>query len=297
VKVFLKNITFFSAITILGFFLATVVLIYLSRKLVEKCDLKDNTKSLIMGDSHTMWAISDADIDGLQNISWNAESYIFTYAKLRYILNKEHKITEIFLGFSYHNLSGFYDPYIYGEKMEYILYRYIGVLNFKEFIEISANSLFRFMLSPRTLYGVSKFILTNDCVLFGTGAYKPMKETFNLVQMEKRIQEQYYNKTEVIGISEINIRYLHKIVDLCKEKNIKLTMLQTPMHKSYIKEVPKIYIQYFDYFIQSNNLDLFDFQNLELPDSCFLPDADHVNYYGLKLTSQAFKNYYEERNE
>jgi hypothetical protein len=124
-----------------------------------------------------------------------------------------------------------------------------------------------------------------------------MKETFNMEQMEKRIRYQYYNKTEVIDTSEINIRYLNKIVDLCKEKNIKLTMLQTPMHKSYIKKVPKIYIQYFYHFIQSNNLDLLDFQNLELPDSCFLPDGDHVNYYGLKLTTQAFKNYYEKRNE
>lgn len=296
-KVFLKNITFFSAITILGFFLATIVVIYLSRKLVEKCDLNDNAKSLIMGDSHTMWAISDADIDGLQNVSWNAESYIFTFAKLRYILNKEHNITEIFLGFSYHNLSSYYDHYIYGEKMEYILYRYIGVLNYQEFIEISANSSFGFMLSPKILYGVSKSMLTNDCVLFGIGAYKPMKNTFNMEHLENRIQEQYYNKTEVIDTSEINIRYLKKIVDLCKEKNIKLTMLQTPMHKSYIKKVPKIYIEYFDHFIKSNNLDLFDFQNLELPDSCFLPDADHVNYYGLKLTTQAFKNYYEKRNE
>jgi len=224
-KVFLKKITLFSAITLLGFCLAIIVIIYLNRKLVEKCDLNNYTRSLILGDSHTMWAISDENIDSLQNISWNAESYIYTFAKLRYLLNNEPNISEIFLGFSYHNLSSFYDSYTYGHNMGHLLYRYIGVLSNKEIIEIIGNSsnglkLLRVVLK----YGL-KAILINDCVIYPQDAFNPMKETFNMEQMEKRIQEQYYHKTEVIDTSAINIKYLNKIIDLCLEKNIKLVML------------------------------------------------------------------------
>lgn len=265
---------------------------------MEKCVLNENTKSLIIGDSHTYVAINDKKLNNIQNVSWNAEGYIYTYAKLRHILNNEPKVSEIFLGLSYHNFSGYYDNYIYGDLAKYFSHRYIGVLSFEEYFEIGSNA------SLFNIYGISrdaikkgiKAIATKDCAIYGSFPEKPLEVIYNIKHMETRIKYQYYNKTEVVDTSAINIRYLNKIVDLCKERNIKLIMFQTPMHKDYISRVPKKYVQYFHHFIQRNNLHLFDFSGLELPDSCYLDDGDHVNYYGAVLTTNAFKEYIEERN-
>ena len=115
----------------------------------------------------------------------------------------------------------------------------------------------------------------------------------DLDQMRKRIQEQFYENGEVITTSESNIEYLDKIIALLHERLVKLTILNTPLHDKYIESIPEKYINLYHEYINRNQLELYDFKDLALPDSYYLPDADHVNYNGALLTTEKFKEYHE----
>jgi hypothetical protein len=109
--------------------------------------------------------------------------------------------------------------------------------------------------------------------------------------MKKRIKEQYYQNGTVFPYSYMNIEYLNKILYLCKKNGIEVIALATPLQKEYHRLIPDQYINAYDQFIKSNNLGVYNFKGLELPDSCYLPDGDHVNYHGAMAITDYFRTY------
>ena len=70
-------------------------------------------------------------------------------------------------------------------------------------------------------------------------------------------------------------------------------MLNTPVHPGYLKSIPKKYTRLYHEYISRNRLDTYEFNDLSLSDSDFLPDGDHVNYDGAMLTTEKFRQHYE----
>ena len=194
----------------------------------------------------------------------------------------------------YHNMSSYFDDYIYGNIFRHFIHRYLGVLTLNDYFKIATKN-------PKNITGFSTKILQNGsetifkkkCELYGSFPEEKMMETLERENIQKRIKSQYYKNNDVAPLSEINLHYLNKIIALCKEREIDITILSTPIHKEYKREIPEGYINIYNDFIQRNQLKLYDFSDLNLPDSCFLPDADHVNYYGSIVTTQKFKDYHE----
>ena len=239
-----------------------------------------------MGDSHVMWGINDHYLKDAQNISLNAEGYIYTYAKLKELLSHTTDIDAILLGFSYHNLSDYFDDYIYGSKMQEFYPRYIKVLGWKEQIKL----LFK---KPENLFRVGGLnirkgipaLFTHNCEYIGSFPETKMTQILDQEHIEKRIQEQYYVKDKLCSYSEINIFYLEKIIELCEVYNIEIVFLNTPLNDEYKNKIPSKFIEAYDNVLNKYKFHTFDFENFNLPDSCFLPDGDHLNYYGSASTS------------
>lgn len=279
---------------IYGLAIGSVVI--LNKLAVKNCRLQENVSSIILGDSHTMWSINDAELPGIQNISLNAEGYIYTYAKLLNVLKTEPNVSQIYLGMSYHNLAGYYDEYIYGGILRHFIHRYIGVMSLNDFAKILMYNPKNILnLSVKILQNGSEVIFSDYCELYGSFPEEIMTETLNREQMNKRIRSQFYSNDKVVSISEVNLQYLNKIIELCKNEGLQVTILSTPLHNEYKKLIPQEYINLYDQFISENNLTVYDFNELSLPDSCFLPDADHVNYYGALETTKNFKAYHEQK--
>jgi len=297
-KIFSSRLIKFLLFVISANFLLVIIIVILNCLGVRNCDLANDVNTVIIGDSHTMWGIDASNIDRVRNISLNAEGYVYTYHKLEQLLNTESNISHVYLGFGYHNLSGYYDKYIYGEQFKNFIHRYLGVMESNDFIRVILNN-------PKDLFVIFKNILQRGirsglkqkCTLYGFFPKDKKLSELDLEQMRIRIQEQFYEKEEVISTSESNMKYLDKIISLLHNRQVKLTILNTPLHYKYIELIPDKYKALYHEYINRNQLELLDFRNLALPDSYFLPDGDHVNYNGALLTTEKFREYHESNNK
>ena len=271
-----------------------LAVVFLNRLAVDNCDLDDDVDTVIIGDSHTMWSIDTGDIENVENISLNAEGYVYTYYKLKYLLRTEPNISHVYLGFGYHNLSGYYDDYIFGSRFTNFIHRYIGVMPIGDIIGV-------ILKNPKDITVVFRNILQRggrsglrqQCTLYGSFPNEKKTETFDFSQMQKRISEQYYDDGEVINISESNFEYLDKIIALLRKNSMEVTLLNTPMHRDYASSVPTEYRDLYHDYINQHQLKVYEFEDLTLSDSDYLPDGDHVNYDGAMLTTKKFKDDHE----
>lgn len=296
-QLFIKRFLFFGGLLSSGYVILWGGIIFSQKLQVTHCDINVDTQALIIGDSHTMWAINDSDINGIQNISLNAEGYIFSYLKLINILKNNPAISKVYLGVSYHNFSIYYDDYIYGGKSTAFFYRYLGIIGCDDFLwlltqEFSNN----IELLKHTLTKSLVTLIRQECSLYSNFPEVKMTNQYNYASMHRRISEQFYKNKKELPFSELNILYFKNILGLCKEKGIEVTFISTPLHETYKKMIPINYIELYYTLVTESGITTYNFSDLSLPDSCFLPDADHVNYYGALLTTQYFKAYYEKTN-
>jgi hypothetical protein len=291
-KLFIKEVTLF----ILFFVTASIVIIagilFLNRICLKSCRFGEKITTVIAGDSHCMWSIDDSKLSGVRNISLNAEGYFYTYAKLKYLLKQGNKIRKLHLGFSYHNLSGYYDDYIYGRLSLVFFHRYIDILGFKDYmILFCSNPKNVIRMSPIILRQGVVSLLNRDCTFLGNFPSEVMLKTLDSEKVKKRIQEQYYRNGSVVPFSRINIEYLIKIIDFCKKNNIEVIALSTPEQTDYCRLIPFQYIDAYEQFTKKYNLAVYNFKGLELPDSCYLPDGDHANSNGAAVVTEYFSIY------
>jgi hypothetical protein len=292
-KRFLLRLSGFLVLALVSYIALVATVVQLNRRALTNCTLNAGTDSVILGDSHTAWAINDAGIAGVQNISLNAEGYKYTYPKLQHLLSTESGVKRVYLSFGYHNLSSYFDEYIVGSTFRFFAERYISVLTLSDLAELvknnprDASDLFKRILKEGLSSGIR-----GSCPLYGKFPDERRTEVFDFSAMEKRIAEQYYLDGRVRSESALNLEYLEKIVALCKASNIELVLLNTPMHEQYRQRIPEKFRALHDQFIAKHHLRSFDFGDLPLSDGEFLPDGDHTNYRGAVLTSQRFAEYH-----
>jgi hypothetical protein len=200
----------------------------------------------------------------------------------------------VYLGFSYHNLSSYFDDYIYGETSLQFFDRYIDILDYSDYFLLIKNN-------PRNIAKMGQLIIRNgitslydgECAFLGKFPDEKMVDTFRLEQCKKRIKDQYYQNGKILPYSEINIKFLIKIITFCNEKHLKLVVLNTPQQKNYFQLIPENYIEKYKQIVNEYKLNVYNFNDMTLPDSCFLPDGDHINYNGTFFVSKKFKEYHE----
>lgn len=295
---FLRKLGYFLIFSSVLSSLALLAVVFLNRFAVDNCDLADDVNTVIIGDSHTMWSIDTEDIKNVENISLNAEGYVYTYYKLQHLLSTERDISHVYLGFGYHNLSGYYDDYISGSRFTNFVHRYIGVMPVGELFWVLLKNPKDLSVAFRNILqrgGISG--LKQRCTLYGSFPKEKRMETFILSSMKKRVADQYHDAGIVTPISESNFDNLNKIVALLRQNDIELTLLNTPMHRDYIESIPTEYRELYHDFINQRQLRVYEFGDLTLADTDFLPDGDHVNYSGAMLTTKRFKDYHENVHE
>jgi hypothetical protein len=290
---FLQRLTLFLTLALVGYLSLFAAVMALNRNAIGNCRLAPGVDSVIVGDSHTAWAIDAAGIAGVQNISHNAEGYKYTYAKLRHLLHAEPGVRRVYVGFSFHNLSSYYDDYIVGPTFRFFVERYLSVLSLADYVELVRNDLRHAPeLFIRVVRNGFSSGLRGECTLYGRFADEPMTAVFNLASTEKRIGEQYFERGNVRGKSQLNVEYLGKLIELARQAGVELVMLNTPLHSEYLRRVPREFREAYEKYVRDHDLLVFDFGDLQLTDTEFLPDGDHTNYRGAALASRRFAEFH-----
>ena len=90
--------------------------------------------------------------------------------------------------------------------------------------------------------------------------------------------------------SDFRIEYLCKIIDLANQKNMKVYLYASPLHKQYSKKIPKrtqiLYENVLDSILVHNpNVKYMNYKDYSLDNKSF-GDGDHLNQKGASIISE-----------
>lgn len=252
--------------------------------------VEQGVNKLAAGDSHIEMAIDDSILKNTLNIGHASESLVYTYNKIKLLKKENPEIDTIYLGIGFQSFSDFYDGFTIGP---HILKKHLFILpltiqlellsKVKKPIHILAKwtgeelkTNFKGKRNPK--YWLGKFNNYYDNVTISDKA------------VNRRVNLHYFKRREVRGISDYNVLYFKKIVEYAHKNNIHLVVLNTPLHKKYSKQVPNSFKEFYYKIIKEHKLQLIEFEQLQLKDSDFLPDGDHVSKSGAVLVSEYLNN-------
>jgi hypothetical protein len=240
--------------------------------------------NLFMGASHILNDIDDNLLENAMNIAGDSERYIFSYLKLKKILdNKENKIEHIILQCAPTDLSQVADYKIYNTNGEMLFFI---PLYYPLFRKDEWNVYSKYItdiikiITPRFYYN---WAISSNKHFYKYGHYLPENNIFDVnafvEEKTELIDAEYYGNS-------VNYLYLRKIIKICQQNNIKLTFLYCPMYK------PELFYdqQYYYNALERHfgNIDLWDYSHFDIPIEYF-KDAHHLNEVGAKYFTSILK--------
>jgi hypothetical protein len=288
-KKFIFKLLFFIIPILLVLVIVRYYIIYLKEN-TQRYKLSSSIENLIIGHSQPECALNDSLIENSKNMSQGGESYLFTYVKLKKILEINPTIKNVYLSFSNNQVSSLMDDWTFGDeslKAKYNSYHFAmdkkeKELLFKKNWQAILQSEFTIIRNNSVDLVKYKGKL-NPKIYWGEYLYLKRDKTDSLL---KSNYIENLKKNRKSKISDINIHYLKKIVDLCKLKKVHIFLFRTPIHnalKSTFDELKfqSIRKQYFSNIKYIDNID-FQISNEEFG------DLEHLNYRGAKKYSIFF---------
>ena len=291
---FIKSIISFLTPILSCLFIFFIIITVISQVLVRESkqyQFDKNIEFLFLGDSHIAHAVIDSLIPNSLNLSKISEPYYYTYHKLKFITRKS-RIKKILLGYSYHNFSSYYDEFINGNLSTVMPHKLFFCLDFSEQLRILNWNRKKLLLVLKNIFLSSYHQFFNlekekNDYWFYDGYYNTFVDAkVDSINIQDRIIFQFYKEEKVGSFANLNIVYLNKIIDLCQEKNIEIDFIITPLHPLYVKIIPNIFKSKLNEFIFKKNMNLIDLEDLNLSDSCYVPDGDHVTIKGAEITTR-----------
>lgn len=196
--------------------------------------LNVNTKYLVLGHSHPECAFNDSLIDNFKNLSQSGESYYYTYFKAKEIIKQNPSIETVFIEFTNNQINESMNDWIWGEKyMNHRYPKYSSFMKYDDKMILAKNNLSGFLNSTSLSLkeNIGRVIKQNFNYTNSIGGYLYLErdKTDSLVNNIKK----EYSQSENVRVSEHNLEYLNKIIDLCEEHGKKVILIRSPQHSKY----------------------------------------------------------------
>jgi ribosomal protein S16 len=287
-KEFIKKIISFHVIALI----AIVIIVLLVNFVVKsKASFKINEQksTLILGHSHSACSLNDSIVKNSINLSGSGESYFYNYQKAKQLLVDNDHIKTIFIEFTNNQVDSVMDDWIWSyEKMSYFLPFYSPFMEREEFELLFKNNSTDLMSSYSVATRKNLFrIIKNDySYIDELGGYDPTK----LSKIDEMIENDRVKPIISAShtLSEKNIDYLRKMVDLFKANKIDVFLIRSPQHPIYPDTSnEKVFRSVLTN--QFNDVPFLDFDAMDFPNSHYL-DPQHLNYEGAKDFSILFNS-------
>lgn len=289
-SVFLKKIGTFLSLLLLGFALVLLV----SKVLVISTfnfSIPKDKNLLILGDSHTQCALNDTIISNALNMSESADTYFYSYTKLKKIVVHNKQIDTLIIGYAPNNLSMTQDKWL----VDCSINAFKLPLHFFLFDEEDVNSFLS--NAPFQLVKNVPFIIKNNLGhlyrikkkekinRFGIGGFLALSHK-DTTDDKKEIADKIQNSKVKCGYKDLD--NLKKIYSLCEKNKIKLLLLATPIEQNS-NEKPSIFYSDYLEFKNTNlpNATLLDYSKVRFDKNDFA-DPVHLNANGARLFSEWF---------
>jgi hypothetical protein len=264
--------------------------------------LEKDVDTVILGNSLTMYSINPKIIKHSVNLAQAAEPYENNYFKLKYLLENNHGIKNIFLSYSPINFS----PVINKMNRNSLLipfgfYYFVPIDTLESDFNSTLGDYMRNYLSLNLFNSdILRAILTGkEYYPFVINTYIPENSLINSKNiLHQLLNVLYYNPEtkKLNNMSYISLKYLFLIIDLCKKNNITLFLIDPPKNSEYNKRIPfkfKIFFQKMNkYLIKNKKIVILNYSQEKIPEQYYY-DHVHLNRKGIDHFSQQLKKYLE----
>ncbi len=281
---FITKAAHIAGISLLLILLANHIAIERNIGTMERACARLDGKVLVCGDSHMQKGVQESG--NVVNISESAESYWLTYLKLSAITEYGAHPDWILLGIGHHNLAPYYDEYIDGPLAAASLWDDAHFLSYSYFMLAArhpgALTAKGFIKEVRFNVATALWLEQVRDILGGySNEYTPAHSDTRATDV--RLAQQYSHP----GTSVSNLRWLDSVIALCQRNEIPIVGLSTPTSPYYRQNIPPGVAHSTKTLIDTRRIDAFiDYSDLDLPDSMYLPDGDHLNARGAQAFSQ-----------
>lgn len=245
--------------------------------------LDSNPKYIVVGHSHPECAFNDSLIFDFQNISQSGESYFYNYLKTKKIIEQNPSIKVVFIEYTNNQINETMNNWIWGTK-----YMNRGYTKYSPFMSLTDKRMLFYNNHSDYLNSYSLSVKNNLERVFKNdysyskkiGGYRDLKRDKTDSLVANKVP---YKIKSITNISEANLFYLSSLIEFCKEKELDVILIRSPLHKyysGYLNEIKYKEILNKKY----SNIDYIDFSNFPLTNSEF-GDLEHLNHKGAKVFS------------
>lgn len=326
---FIKKTFLFTVLSIIILIIAGKLYLdnYLSIIYSERAfKLPNDVYTIFFGDSHCLTTFNPEIIDNSFNAGKDSESLFHTFYKIKALLQSNPQTKKVVLSYSYNNLALAENVNVLYSERYYSLFDEAGkstvltasngyllrfeygsinkypqkaIASLKHFGNASFLWLkydFGFPIDANDYLNFFVSMLKNSPDLYShplfQGVYKSTKSNLTKSVIDRAIKMHYHFENEE-NESKIMIESLFKIAELCEKMGTQLILINTPLHSSYIDNIPKYYIHLHENVLiklqnKYSNIQYYDFSSVNYPDSLF-GDGDHLNYHGIARFSEETK--------
>lgn len=269
-----------------------IIVSYFSYRLNSVSIYKANAavEYLIVGDSHTQFAVNDSIISNTLNISNNADSYLYSYIKIKKMLEQNPQLKGVLLGYTEPNMEeGMEDWNFRDINLRNKTAQYFFMLSWEEVSFLARRNPFSFLNGvvqfPKMKWRVVKNLNSSSRMTdIGVGGFQHLNKSFEEWSKTRLGTEGQERTNPTYSASQI--RYLNKMMELCKQNNVELILLSTPFHITY--PVSRVNLAENYHQREMKSFRWLNYSKLSLPDSCFA-DYEHLNSKGSTVFSEILK--------
>jgi len=265
-------------------------LVYAQRNAILTFD--PEIQVVFAGDSHVQCGVNDKLVANSINVASSGEAYLFSYVKLKALLECNSQVKAVYLGYGMHNFEESKEKaWLYKDAVildRYPLYSFLLGAQEKKLL---------FVHNPKAvLRAIRLAVIHNVRILAGSySAKSPL--TLNHLwdgghwalvgnRVEKEKQSDLDKKEPFFTQESIQFKYLKLVADLCASKSVKLTLLSVPKHDYYFDGYDKSEESCWrNAGCSLRSVELMDFSHDVMPLSCYR-DAAHLNKQGAELFSR-----------
>ncbi len=269
-------------------------LLYVSNILIDNnksriLSINQDTYLVFAGNSTVECSVDDRLINHSINIAQAGEAYLYSYAKIKALLEENPQIKNVFISYSYADL-------LLEKEMTWLLDDYFMVEKVRNYHYLLDRQERAFLVksNPAAYFnGVLKSVIVNFEIAARSFGKKGASNSIPSFGGYKRLDRDKLSedpgpetgKDENVLQSKTQIKYLRLISQLCGQHSVRLVLLNPPKHQSYNDNVnPGIRQLWLDVRNSLPSDSLLDLSGFLLPDSCF-GDLSHLNYKGAMVFS------------
>lgn len=258
---------------------------------------------LIAGDSHIAHGIDPQQIEHAVNVAQPAEPLVATYHKVAALIEEAPELSTVVIGFAHHNLADYNDLKFARDEWAHELFgRYYGVMDFEEVEGLRLNQRSLFRTRVRTLWTPNLDLVhggwrsfrgkSNDTPPY-IGRYMALDyQRLDHGLLNRTIERHYSVDVPGNHISDLQLEYLDRLVNLLRSRGIEVVLVGTPTHDAYRAQVPEAFVERFEAactdFESRAGVHCLDFTDA-LHEDRFFSDWDHLSRSGAERTSEMLR--------